>query len=564
MRSDTVSGLLRRQASVTPDVPFLWTDGTWISYAETAGRSDKLAAGLQSLGVGPGDRVAVVLPNEQAAVLAVFACARLGAIQVPLNTFLRGEFLRHQLADCSASVVITDAPGLDQIRRMESVLPDLTSVILVGVGEGDASPSEYFELKRYADVIATSHEPTFPEVSGTDLFSILYTSGTSGLPKGCLISHRYASNIGKTLGEVGRFETGDRVLTASPLFHTSGQIFAMVSVLHQGGSIAFEREFHASTFIEHAGELEATAVFGVGAVGAMILAQPPRPTDRGHRLERAIFNGLPAEKQLALEKRFGFRLIGEMYGHTEFVPITASRADGPRARASGGFPLPDVEVRVVDEDDVPVPAGQVGEIVARPKRAGIMFDGYWNNPEATLDTWRNLWHHTGDYGRFDERGFIYFVDKKKEAIRRRGEFVTARELEGAILNHPAVAAVAVHGVPSELTEEEIKAWIVPEEGVLFTPEDLFSFFTEELPYFAIPRFVELVRELPMNQSARVMKHELKARPHTENTWDLQLLGLIVSRDDRRVSGSPTARDSAARTRWEDTTSRLMGVRRKDG
>ena len=142
--------------------------------------------------------------------------------------------------------------------------------------------------------------------------------------------------------------------------------------------------------------------------------------------------------------------------------------------------------------------------------------------------------------------------------------MTARELEGAILRHPGVAAVAVHGVPSELTEEEIKAWIVPEESVMLTPEDLFSFFTEELPYFAIPRFVELVRELPMNQSARVMKHELKARPHTENTWDLQLLGLIVSRDDRRVSGSPTARAPAAGTRREDTTSRLMGVRRKDG
>jgi crotonobetaine/carnitine-CoA ligase len=538
LRSDTVGGLLHGQASVTPDVPFLWTDGTWMSYAETAGRSDKLAAGLQSLGVGPGDRVAVVLPNEQAAVLAVFACARLGAIQVPLNTFLRGEFLRHQLADCSASVVITDAPGLDQIRRMESVLPDLTAVILVG--EGDTSPSEYFELIRYADVLAASHQPAFPEVKGTDLFSILYTSGTSGLPKGCLISHRYAANIGKTLGEVGRFEAADRVLTASPLFHTSGQIFAMVSVLHQSGSIAFEREFHASTFIEHAGELEATAVFGVGAVGAMILAQPGRPTDRRHKLQRAIFNGLPAEKQLALEKRFGFRLIGEMYGHTEFVPIAASRADGPRARASGGFPLPDVEVRVVDEDDVPVPAGQIGEIVARPKRAGIMFDGYWNNPEATLDTWRNLWHHTGDYGRFDERGFIYFVDKKKEAIRRRGEFVTARELEGAILKHAGIAAVAVHGVPSELTEEEIKAWIVPEEGVALTPEDLFAFFNAELPYFAIPRFVELVQELPMNQSARVMKHELKARPHTEATWDLVLLGLVVGRDERRISGSSTA------------------------
>ena len=534
-----MGGLLNNQAASTPDAPFLWTDGVWLTYAETVERSDRLAAGLASLGVQFRDRVAVVLQNEQAAVLAVYACARLGAIQVPLNTFLRGEFLRHQLADCQASVVITDPPGLEQIRRMESVLPDLKSVVLVAErdGERDGEPDTGFTLTTYDELLAGAKDGVFPEVNGTDLFSILYTSGTSGLPKGCLISHRYAVNVGRTLGEAGRFEPGDRVLTASPLFHTSGLIFAMVSVLCQGGSIAFEREFHASTFIARAGEVEATAIFGVGAVGAMILAQPERPTDRQHKIQRAVFNGLPPGKQLGLEERFGFHLMGEMFGHTEFVPMTASKRDGPRARASGGFPVPDVEVRVVDEDDVPLSAGQVGEIVARPRRAGIMFDGYWNNPEATLDTWRNLWHHTGDYGRFDENGFIYFVDKKKEAIRRRGEFVTAREVESAIVKHPDISAVAVHAVPSELTEEEIKAWIVPEDGAILTPDKLFAFFKNELPYFAIPRFVQLVGDLPMNQSARVMKHELKARPHTEDTWDFDALGLVVARDERRTSTS---------------------------
>jgi crotonobetaine/carnitine-CoA ligase len=539
LSSDTVIGLLHDQAASTPDVPFLWTDGVWLTYAETVERSDRLAAGLASVGVQFRDRVAVVLQNEQAAVLAVYACARLGAIQVPLNTFLRGEFLRHQLADCQASVAITDAPGLDQIRQMRSALPNLRSVVLVG--ERDDVPDTSFTLTTYDELLAGARDGGFPEVNGRDLFSILYTSGTSGLPKGCLISHRYAVNVGRTLCEAGRFEPGDRVLTASPLFHTSGLIFAMVSALHRGGSIAFEREFHASTFIARAGEVGATAIFGVGAVGAMILAQPERPTDRQHKIQRAIFNGLPPDKQLALEERFGFHLMGEMFGHTEFVPMTASKRDGPRARASGGFPVPGVEVRVVDEDDMPLPAGQIGEIVARPRRPGIMFDGYWNNPEATLDTWRNLWHHTGDYGRFDENGFIYFVDKKKEAIRRRGEFVTAREVEAAIVKHPDISAVAVHAVPSELTEEEIKAWIVAEDGAILTPDKLFAFFKNELPYFAIPRFVELVGDLPMNQSARVMKHELKARPHTENTWDFELLGLVVAREDRRSSGPPTAK-----------------------
>jgi crotonobetaine/carnitine-CoA ligase len=234
-----------------------------------------------------------------------------------------------------------------------------------------------------------------------------------------------------------------------------------------------------------------------------------------------------------------------MFGHTEFVPMSASKASGPRERSSGGFPVPDVEVRVVDEDDNPLPAGKVGEIVARPRRAGIMFNGYWNNPEATLATWRNLWHHTGDYGRFDEKGFLYFVDKKKEAIRRRGEFVTARELELAIAKHPDIAAVAVHAVPSEITEDDIKAWIVPEDSAVITPDKLFEFFKNELPYFAIPRFVQLIDSLPMNQSARVMKHELKARPSTPDTWDLEALGLVVDRKERRTAGSSSAGKQSA-------------------
>jgi crotonobetaine/carnitine-CoA ligase len=190
-------------------------------------------------------------------------------------------------------------------------------------------------------------------------------------------------------------------------------------------------------------------------------------------------------------------------------------------------------VQVVDQDDLPVPAGQVGEIVARGRRPGLMFDGYWNNPQATVETWRNLWHHTGDLGQFDTDGFLHFVDRKKEAIRRRGEFVTARELENAIAKHPDVDAVAVHAVASELTEDEIKAWLVPAPGASLEPEKLFAFFREQLPYFAIPRYVEVIDRLPTNQYARVMKHELKARPNGDNTWDFQQLGLVVPRDERR-------------------------------
>lgn len=534
MNERTVSGLLKARTKSRPDEPFLWCDGAWISYAETLKLSERFAAGLHSHGASPGDRVAMVLPNVQAGVVCVFACALLGAIQVSLNTFLRGEFLRYQLGDSRASIVVTDAMGFEQIKRVAAELPELRTVILVdGIESVDLAGLDAIKVVSYRSVLDSGHVASLPEVAPETIFSILYTSGTTGMPKGCLVSHRYAVSVAGALCDAGRFVRGDRVLTASPLFHSSGQIFAMMSALYAEGSIAFARDFQASTFMALAGELDVTVVFGVGAVGAFILAQPERVTDRTHKVRQGVFNGLPEATQLAIEQRFGIHVVGEMYGHSEFVPIAISPVDGPRRRDSGGIVRADIEVQIVDHNDLPVPIGSVGEIVARPREPGIMFEGYWDNPQATIDTWRNLWHHTGDLGRFDADGFLFFVDRKKEAIRRRGEFVTARELELAIVKHPDVEAVAVHAVDSEITEDEIKAWLVFKPGVAVTPEALFKFFRAELPYFAIPRFVEVVDALPTNHSARVMKHELKARSHGNKIWDFNRMGLTVPRDERR-------------------------------
>jgi len=536
MSDQTIGGLLHRRAAEKPDQAFLWCDDAWMSYDELVKLSDRFAGGLQRLGVTAGDRVAMVLPTERAAVVTVFACARLGAIQVALNTFLRGEFLIHQMRNSRASTVVTDKLGAEQILRVVSDLPDLRTLVFVGdmqdVAKLDINP---LKLACYDQLIVPSDETAaFPEVAPQSIFSILYTSGTTGMPKGCMMSHRYATNMARVLCGAGRFSPGDRVLTASPLFHTGGQIFAMMSALHSAGSIAFVREFHASTFMALARQLEATVLFGPGAVGVFILAQPVLETDRDHKVRQAVFNGLPEATQLALEDRFGFHVVGEMYGHSEFIPIAISPVQGPRRRDSGGSVPSHVEVRIVDDSDQPLPAGATGEIVARPRECGIMFDGYWDNPQATVDTWRNLWHHTGDLGRFDADGFLHFAGRKKEAIRRRGEFVTDRELEAAILKHPGIAAAAVHAVPSEITEDEIKAWLVLKPAVSLTPGDLFAYLRAELPYYAIPRFIEIVGALPMNHNARVMKHELKARPNGPSTWDLDQLGLVVPRDERRA------------------------------
>src|SRR5271156_5222664 len=374
MNDRTICGLLHLRAEATPDKPFIWCNGTWRTYGELAAASDRFAAGLQKLGVAAGDRVAMVLPSEHAAAITIFGSARLGAIQVSLNTFLRGEFLRYQLANSRSSIAVTDILGYEQIRHVLSELPDLRTIILVGdLASADRTGLGDVAVVPFNALLASGLVAYFPTITPENTYSILYTSGTTGMPKGCLISHRYATGMARGFSDAGRFGPGDRILTPSPLFHASGSIIGMISALYRAGSIAYMQEFQASTFIALAAELKATALFGAGAVGAFILAQPERASDRQHCIRQAFFNAMSESTQLALEARFGFHVVGESFGHTECVPITASPVDGPRRRGSGGSPLPHMEVQIVDDSDLQVPVGTVGEIVARPREPGYMF-----------------------------------------------------------------------------------------------------------------------------------------------------------------------------------------------
>jgi crotonobetaine/carnitine-CoA ligase len=285
--------------------------------------------------------------------------------------------------------------------------------------------------------------------------------------------------------------------------------------------------------LARAAETGATIANGVGAMGAALLGTPPSEHDRSHRLRAAVFIPFPAAMHTAFAQRFGVPTSSELFGQTECVPITYSPLSGPRNMASCGRPAADLVVELLDDDDRPVPTGAVGEICVRPREPLAMFSGYWGNPEATVATFRTLWHHTGDYGRAERDGFVVFVDRKKDAVRRRGENVSTMELEAAIALHPAIAEVAAHAVPSDATDDDIKVCIVLTNGETVTPAELFAFFKQHLPYFAIPRYVEIIDELPKNAVARVMKHMLRQRPMTDAIWDLEALGFTVARSERR-------------------------------
>ena len=515
---------LRYWARTDPDRPFLRCGPDWLSYAEVDSRTDALAGGIAALGVAKGDRVAVVLPNRLEYLLTFFALAKLGAIQVPINPYLKGEFLRHQLADSAAVTLIGDAPALAQLARLSSVLPALRTA--VAVGEVDEAPAATVPF----DELATSGRPA-PAVTiePSDLLAVMYTSGTTGLPKGCMLSHGYYLAMPWPWFQNGWLQPGDRTLTAMPLFHIGGQGIALMPVLLAGNSIAFLEQFSASGFLEQARQTEATVGFGVGPMGMAMLASPPSASDRDHPLRLGVWVPMPIPSQDAYAERFGVQVISETYGQTECNPITGSPIDRhPSKRASLGRPNPSLEVRLLDDDGAEVPTGQVGEIAIRAREPEVMFAGYWNRPPAG----DRAWHHTGDLARGDEDGYLYFADRKSDSMRRRGENISSLEVEAAVLAHPKIAAVAVHAVPSPLGEDDVKACVVLVDGEAFEAEELHTFLRETLPYFAVPRYVEFLEVLPLTPTGRVQKHVLRTRDNA-GAWDFEQLGLTIARSDRR-------------------------------
>lgn len=528
LASRTVGDRLTELAAADPDRQVLAVGGRWVTLKELDERTDRLSAGLASLGVGYGDRVALVLPNCMAAAESIFACAKLGAIAVPLNAFLKGEFLRYQLSDSAPSVVIGDAAAVEPLTLLREGVTELE--IVVGVG-GPDGPVPHADMD-YEDLLTIDHTAPNVTVRPHDPVAIFYTSGTTGMPKGCVIAHGYAFNGARAHYHFGHTLAGDIIKTALPLFHGAAFSSMMDTMGGVPCAISLETEFRASSFLAQARDRKATVIRGVGAMAAALLNTEPSAADRDHSIERAHFFPLRKEMQLAFEERFGIAMIGGGYGQTECNPAVHTGYTD-RYHGTAGKPLPWIELRIVDDEDNEVPVGQVGEIALRNREPYGLFSGYWRNESATLETFRNLWHHTGDYGTVDDAGYLTFVDRKKDALRRRGENVSSVELETAILAHPKVQNVAVHAISSSLTEDDIKACIVLVEGTETFPAEIFSFFEESLPYYAIPRYVEIMDELPMNAVSRVQKHLLRARGNGPETWDFQALGLSVRRDRRR-------------------------------
>lgn len=521
-RARTVVAALDEQAARFPDDPFLITpEDRVLTFGQMRARALDVAAGLAARGIRPGDRVAYLSANRPELVELTLGAACAGLITVPLNVFLKGEFLRHQLVNSTAAAIAVDRTGLAALRPLLGELPGPPLVILLGPDATLDGALDYPELFGCGAI-----EPHRP--AALDTYLILYTSGTTGPAKGCMLSHAYLARVAGVMSGMLVLDDHDVQICVHPMFHMSGHM-DLVLALFSGTPMGLEHRFSAGGFFDRAKQLGATYWGGPG-ITDFLLDQPPT---KDHRLRRWIGIPFAPDKQRRLYEEYGIRSICQMYAQTEANPVAVlGLADlpHPAPRHTDGRVTDDIECRVVDEEDNPVPAGEVGEIVIRPRVPGAIFSGYWNDAERNLECWRNLWHHTGDLGRFDAEGLLTFVDRKKDAMRRKGENVSAMELERALLGYPQLAEVATHAVRVEgEADDQIKACLVLGDGQELDREAYAAFLMEHVPHFAVPRFYEVRDALPRNPIGRVLKFELRATGLTRATVDLFALGLAHDR-----------------------------------
>jgi crotonobetaine/carnitine-CoA ligase len=530
---ETVVDLLYRRLEQDPDGEYLDVCGSKHSAADVAGTAGRLAGALAVLGVRRGDRVATLVENSAEAMLSWWGIVAGGGVAVPVNTAYKGDYLRHQLADSGSKVLIVEADLADRAERVVDAVDGLDHVVVVG----DAAPAVGAAVHAWSDVLAGADAAPPAPVHPSDLATFIYTGGTTGPSKGCMLSHSYHGALARQIGVCWRRTADDVVWTPLPLFHFNAIVTAVMGPLVYGGRAAIYRRFSVSNFWPEMNRVGATITSTLGTMAYLLANDVDRPEmprsgapEANTTLRLIGAAPLPAEIDRTIRDRFGVATFSGAYGVTE-ASLISWQPPGVENRPNAAGVVNDeyFDVRIFDDDDVEQDRGTDGEIVVRPKRPHTMFEGYWGRPDATVETSRNWWYHTGDIGRIDEDGYLYFVDRKADYLRRRGENISSFEVERTLMRHEALADVAVHAVPSELTEDDLKVTATLKAGATVTEEQLFRWCVDELPYFALPRYIEFRAELPRSPVGRVLKRELRDEPLGPAVWDAEAAGVTYEK-----------------------------------
>ena len=476
-----------------------------LTYAAASRQARQLASHLFRLGIGPGDRVAVLLPNGLDFIRWWLGLGRLGAVIVPINTALTGEFLLHQLRDSGARLLVTAGELTAAAREVADRVPGLRLV----------EPDGWEDAPEWQG----------PPPRASDTACVMYTSGTTGPSKGVVMPHAHCYLFGLGSVEGLGVAAADRYYVCMPLFHANGLFMQLGATIVAGATAVLRPRFSASAWLGDIRAGRCTVTNLLGSMTQFVLAQPEQAGDRDHHLRVVCPVPNPADHEAAWRERFGVREVVSAYGMTE-VNIPLYGRLGVSRPGAAGLALDrwfEVEIRDA-ETDLPVPADEVGEIMVRPKVPFGFMAGYVGLPDKTVEAWRNFWFHTGDSGRMDAGGWVTFVDRTKDCIRRRGENISSFEVEMAVSRLDGVAEVAAFAVPAgpEGTEDEVMLAVVPAAGPAGDALDgstVATFADSVLPRFARPRYVELVEAIPKTPTEKVRKGELRQRGVTADTWD---------------------------------------------
>lgn len=519
--------ILAHYAESQPDRIFaVFEDGEAWSYTRTRDESMSLAAALDDLEVQAGDKVLIWLPNGKLALRCWFGVNHRGAVSVAINTAYKGRLLHHVIDNSDAKVMICHADLVERLLEIESCGSVKTVVTSSEkVAElGPAFRSCGIGLVPFEALSAPFSNLALPDLQPWDMQSICYTSGTTGASKGVMSSYLHLHTMGWNCTE--GVNPTDRYLINLPLFHVGGTLFVS-GALARGASIAVITQFSTDTFFEVCRRLGATGCLLLGAMAGFLVRALPSEQDRNHSLKRVMVIPLAEEAQ-AMSKRFGFDVV-TLFNMSEIAAPIMS-AVNPTVLGSCGRLREGFEARLVDSNDCEVPDGSTGELMLRADCPWTLFHGYYKMPEATANAWRNGWFHTGDLFRRDQDGNFYFVDRAKDAIRRRGENISSFEVEVEILGHPNVLEAVAVGVASEHGEQDVLAVVVSKPGTLIDPAELVSFLAGRMSHFMVPRFVRIVSNLPKTPTSKIEKHVLRAEGITSDTWDREAVGLRLRRE----------------------------------
>lgn len=533
----TLVEAVRHQARAQGEREFLsFENGERFSFAEFDRLTDCLATALADLGLTAGDRILGLLTNSKEFMITMIATHKLRAVFVPVNTELRGGFLEHQIINSSPRIIVVDD---NLMGRFSSFDPSETGIETV-IGVGDESSPDISKLGLLAEVSqvrmdslldTTPNTEKLADPSPSDVCTIMYTSGTTGPSKGVLMPQGHCYLF--ALGIVAAMELTeqDRYFCCMPLFHANGLFMQVYASLLAGSSCHVTKRFSVTDWLNIVREENITVTNALGVMPEFIFRSPPSPNDRDHKMTRILAIPVAEEWGVAMQERFGVKLR-QGFGMTEVNMVAYSDLDDPVMSGCAGPPLSDFfEVIIADPDsDVELPRDQVGEILVRPKIPFCFNVGYFKMPDKTVEAWRNLWFHTGDAGRMDSEGRLFFVDRIKDRIRRRGENISSYELEQTLNEYPGVIESAAVGlrVPGAGGEDEIKA-VIAINGPSPDPEAFLDWCVPRMPRHTVPRYLEFVAELDKTASGKIRKQAIRDAGVTENTWDRESIGYVISR-----------------------------------